>query len=90
MSKYYINYNTSAGNEWVAGCLADVQKVADAGASYTQEDIKIIDETGNEVCRRRWWGVAYDKNADTDTVSPIDFGDFGYYGDWQDGYNVIG
>lgn len=79
--KYYIDYNTGAGNEW-GDTLEDAQRIADAGASYTQCPIVITDEDGNEVSRRNWWGLAYDEN-EVPEENPIRFGNFGYYSDWQ-------
>lgn len=78
--KYYINYNTGAGNEW-ADTLEAAREIADNGAAYTQQPIVIEDEDGNEVTRRPWWGVAYNEEVPED--NPICLGDWGYYGDWQ-------
>lgn len=78
---YYINFNTGEGNEW-ASTLEEAMKIADDGAAYTQKDIVIEDEDGNEVMRRRWWGVQYDETVSED-VSPICFGQSGYFSDWQ-------
>ena len=82
MSRYYVNYNTGAGNEW-ADTLEAAKALADEGAAYTQVPIVIEDEDGNVVARRPWWGVAYDADEDADEA-PICFGDFGYFGDWID------
>ena len=79
--KYYINYNTVAGDEW-ADTLEAAKELADDGAAYTQQPITIEDEDGNEITRRPWWGVAYDED-EAPEESPICFGDFGYFGDWQ-------
>lgn len=79
--KYYINYNTGAGNEW-ADTLDEAKEIADNGAAYTQKDIVIEDEDGNEITRRPWWGVQYDED-EGDEINPICFGNFGYFGDWQ-------
>lgn len=84
MGKYYINYNTGAGNEWITGTLEDAQRAADDGAAYTQQPITIEDEHDNEVARRPWWGVAYDPDVDDSAENEIiSFGSFGYFGAWQ-------
>ena len=80
--KYYINYHTGAGNEWVeADSIYDVQAIADDGAAYTQEDITIEDEDDNVLARRRWCGAAYDPEEAWEE-NPICFGEYGYFGDW--------
>lgn len=82
--KYYINYNTGAGNAWIDGTLADAKAAADAGAAYTQCDIVIEGEDGNEAARRPWWGVAYDsEETDEAECEIISFGGFGYFGRWE-------
>lgn len=81
--KYFIDYGTGAGNEWVSGTLADAKAVADDGAAYTQCGICIIGEDGEAVAGRPWIGRAFDPEADPDT-DPIYFGSFGYFGDWDD------
>lgn len=70
MRKYYIDYNTGAGNEEFDGTLEDAQARADAGAAYTQQNIdiyeigdngEIYDECGNvegSVAVRTWYPVA--------------------------------
>lgn len=90
MGKYYIDYNTGAGNEY-AETLEEAKALADEGACYTQESIHIYEvETDNDiddetsrqpVAIRNWYGVAYDEEEAYEE-NPICFGDFGYYGDW--------
>ena len=79
--RYYINYHTGTGNEW-ANTLEEAKILADNEASYTQKDIIIEDEFGNEVLRRPWWGTQY-SGENEEEENPILFGSFGYYGDWQ-------
>ena len=57
--KYYINYNTGAGNEW-ADTLEAAKELADDGAAYTQRPIIIEDEPGNEITRRPASGGQYE------------------------------
>lgn len=79
---FNINYGTGAGNE-SAETLWEAKALADEGAAYTQADIVITDEDGDEVARRTWCGVAYDAD-ECGEENPINFGDYGYYTDWVD------
>lgn len=81
METYYINYNTGAGNDY-ADTLEEAMQIADANACYTQQNITIEDIDGNAVAIRRWWGVEYDPETDY-CEDPIDYGSWGYYGDWE-------
>lgn len=81
MEKYYIDYGTGAGNEWVEGSIDEAKKAADDGATYTQCDIVISDENEDEIIRRKWYG--YKLSEDDDVTDPIEFGDFGFYDDWR-------
>lgn len=82
--KYYINYHTGAGDEWIEGTLDEAKEAADDGAAYTQQDITIEDENGDAVCFRPWWGTEYDPDATEDREDEvIQFGSFGHYGEWQ-------
>lgn len=45
---YYIDYGTGAGNEYVDGTLDDAKKVAEDGIAYTQTDVKIRTEHGED------------------------------------------
>ena len=74
---YTIDYRTGVIED-VTGTLEEAMSVADDGAAYTQCDIVILDASGDEVARRRWWGTAYDPNETEDTQEEIvDFGAFG-------------
>lgn len=77
--KYYINYGTGAGNEWVEGTLEEAKQIADRGISYTECSVSIYDENMEFVCKRKWWGCLTGIEECTD---PIDFGSFGFYDDW--------
>ena len=81
---YIINYGTGAGNE-TANTIDEAKKIADAGATYTQCNITILnDDDDNEVARRRWVGKQYDhNNPDEHCDDRIDFGSFGYFADWD-------
>ena len=90
MSKYYINYGTGAGNEYVEGELEDAQKAADEGAAYTQCSISIFEVVNGETarepeCTRQWYGVAFDPDdyEDGESANVIRFGDSGYYDEWS-------
>ena len=75
VQRYYIDYGTGAGNEWVEGTLEDAQKTAAESVAYTQTDAVIL-EDGEEVARLAWCGCRPD---DDDIEVVADFGDFGYY-----------
>lgn len=78
MKKYYINYNTGAGND-TANTLKEAIETAVENAAYTQQPIIIENEDGIEVARLPWYGV---KATDEDEVT-VDFGDYGFYGTWE-------
>lgn len=84
MKKYYIDYGTGAGNEYVEGTLEQAQQVANKGASYTGEDIMILIPDEYLVCSRKWYGVPFDVQLYDDTSDVILFGNLGYYDEWQD------
>lgn len=76
--RYYINYGTGAGNECVDGTLDEAKKVAEQGLAYTQTDVRIQTEDGEDVSVLNWYGVA----PEEDDVVTARFGDFGFYGEW--------
>lgn len=76
--RYYINYGTGAGNEYVEGPLEDAKKTAEEGLSYTQEDVKIQTEDGEVVAVLKWYGV----KPEEDDIVTAQFGEYGFYGDW--------
>lgn len=77
---YFVRFNTGAG-DFRAESLEEAMEEADRFACYTQQDIVIEDERGNEVARRAWVGVGYEDDGYTE--DPIIFGSFGYYDDWR-------
>ncbi|MFA5559213.1 MAG: hypothetical protein WDA59_07160 [Methanofastidiosum sp.] len=85
MKKYLVNFGTGAGNEY-ADTIEEAKRIAVEQASYTQASIKIElvnedDEEENEVIARLpWWGV---QPGEDDEVI-VDFGEFGFYGEWED------
>lgn len=81
MSKFYVNYNTGAGNEWVEGTLEEAMETAESGLAYTQTSVTIKDENGKDIAKLPWCGVS-SEYADEDEIITADFGDFGYYGGW--------
>lgn len=80
--KYYIDYCTGVGNEIVEGTLEQAMQVADEGAAYTQQDIKIFDEDHDIVVIRRWIGVNFCNGYEAE--NPILFGSAGFYDDWSE------
>lgn len=78
--KYYINYNTGAGNETVEGTLEDAMQKAVEGLEYTQEDVNIYAaDSGKPVATLRWYGCT----PTQDDVITCRFGDIGFYGEWE-------
>lgn len=55
--RYYINFGTGAGNEYVDGTLEDAKKVAQDRLAYTQTDVKIQTEGREDVAVLNWYGV---------------------------------
>ena len=77
--KYYINYGTYAGNEWVYGTLEKAMETADFNATYTQESISITDKN-NEIVAERFWNETNEYIENESNL--IKFGDYGYYSGW--------
>ena len=76
MDKYYIDYGTGAGNEWVIGTLEEAKRVAAEGVSYTRTDAVILEDGEEEVARLVWC----DCPPDDDNIEVVvDFGGFGFY-----------
>lgn len=78
--RYYINYGTGAGNEYVDGTLEDAKRVAEDGLAYTQTDVKIQTEDGEDVSVLNW----HEMQPEEDDVVTARFGDHGFYGEWWD------
>lgn len=83
--EYYIDYGTGAGNKTVSATLEEAKRIADEGAAYTQENIRIKNENGDTVCTRYWCGVTF-RPEDFGEENPdiIEFGTFGYYNEWSE------
>lgn len=79
--QYTIDYGTGAGNMTIHGCLPLAQLMADKNAAYTQTDITILDEQGNELLVRHWFGCNDGIELNS---NPITFGIDGYYADWSE------
>lgn len=85
---FYVKINCMMDRESFED-LDDAIKYANNQACYIQEDIVIYnskEETcENEVMRRRWYGVPFDSDLyeDGGDADIIDFGDFGYYAEWE-------
>lgn len=79
MKKFLVNFGTGAGNEY-AETLEEAKQIAEENATYTQASITIEDENYNEIAKLPWWGVY---PGEDDEVT-IDFGEFGFYGEWID------
>lgn len=59
--------------------LENAMEEADKWCSYNQANLIILCG-GEEIARRTWHGSSSDIEEQKD---PIDFGTFGYYGDWE-------
>ena len=82
--KFYIDYNTGAGNEWVSGTLEEAMQRADDGVAYTQQNVCILNEAGDKVAERCW--IPVEMNPDTyegDIDQTISYGSFGFYDNWD-------
>lgn len=76
MKKYFIDFNTGAGNEW-ADTLEEAFVLAENGLSYTQEPVCVYN--GAElIAKLPWYGIEPSK----DDVATANFGDSGFYGEW--------
>ena len=60
------------------GTLEDAKKIAEDGLAYTQTDVKIQTESGEDVAVLNWYGV----QPEEDDVVTAQFGDYGFYGEW--------
>ena len=79
--KYILDCdNRIGGGEYIVfNSLEDAQAYADRRASYCQRDINIY-SMKHTYCRR-WWGTC---SGIEECKDPIQFGNFGFYGDWQE------
>lgn len=83
MNKYYVDYSTGAGDFVVKGSLKEAMKHADEGIAYTQKSVFIKDyDTHENVAMRQWYAVPPGSNVEN-SKNIIEFGNFGYYGDWK-------
>ena len=77
MGKYYVDYNTGAGNFEVEGTLEEAMTAANEGLCYTQQWVK-IKENDEVVAQLPWYGI----KPEEDNVITAQFGDYGFYGEW--------
>lgn len=77
---YLVNFGTGAGNETVNGTIENAKRVAEDGLAYTQTDVKIQTQDGEDVAVLPWYGVA----PEDDDVVTARFGDYGFYGEWYE------
>lgn len=80
LSTFEIRLNSLMEVEEFHGTLEEAEKQADEGICYNQQDASIYYH-GKLAARRAWVGCleGIDDNDD-----PIQFGDFGYYADWEE------
>lgn len=90
--KWYVNFGTGEGDEYIEGELDTALAFADNSAAYTSADIKVysVDDEGKisetPACMRWWVGIKFDPDLyeDGEYADIIDFGEFGYYDEWSD------
>ena len=63
-----------------ADTLEEAEQKADKCLSYTQRSMALM-ENGSVVARRPWYPTLEDIE---DCENPVQYGSFGYYGDWDD------
>jgi len=76
--KYFVNYNTGAGNFIMTSDLEEVIKETIEGIGYTQKDVTIMGEYYNVVALLPW----INRSATEDDIITADYGEFGFYGKW--------
>ena len=83
-------YMVKCGNGWKmqieAETLSEVKNKATEVVTYTQQDFW-IEKDGAEILRRKWYGSL---DGIRDFTDPIQFGSFGFYGDWFSFDDVLG
>lgn len=80
MTKYYIDYNTGAGNickDFTS--LSEAMKCAEEHITYTQKDVDIYEREA--LVAQLPWESESSYTAELDIVH-IDFGESGYYSPW--------
>ena len=78
MRKYYVDYGTGAGNEWLdAETLEDAKIEVEEGVRYTQTDAVVLEggKNGEEIARLCWYGCSPNEE---DEVA-VSYGNFGFY-----------
>lgn len=84
MPLYAINFNTGA--EPLTGQYADLAAAKEAaldGAGFTQQNITIYDQHGEQVAQAVWYGID-PNNAEYPETVMLQFGTAGYYQKWDD------
>lgn len=79
--KYLANYKNGMIEELEATTLEAAMEEADRQIGYTQRNVVIEDESGNELARRTWYGVK-PSEEDLDDEGIIQIGN-GFYTSWS-------
>ena len=79
---YYLKMNYEMGYD-VFETLDEAMDYADSHAAYTGHDINICDNKGRIIADRVWYGCSADPEI-TDMEKIIDFGEDGFYDEWDD------
>ena len=60
--------------------IDEAMAMADGEISYNQCSMSIMDEDGECLASRKWWGCL---DGLEECENPVQYGEFGYYGDWS-------
>jgi hypothetical protein len=77
---YKVNFQTGARNKSGFRKIETAKCYAEEYCCYTQQNIIIENEYGKEVAYLPWYGTV----PDQDDIVIAQFGNFGFYGEWQD------
>jgi hypothetical protein len=77
--KYFVNYNTGAGNFKMMAELDEVIKEAVNNIAYTQQDICITDDNDNIIAVLPW----INRPSSDEDIITADYGNFGFYAGWE-------
>lgn len=84
---YIVDFGNGIVEEIEADSLESAMNITDTRIGYTQESVSITSTDGNgEKYIRKWWGVPFDPNLyeDEEDKDIINYGQFGYYDEWED------
>lgn len=66
------------------GSLREFLEIVDDWIGYSQASVTVEDAESEElIAMRQWWECPYDAEKAPEE-NPVEFGEYGHYGDWQD------